>query len=117
MVYKLVEVDGIPVQKRSSHKESRGGAKMAMRLSRSTGTIVEEVVYPVGQRPAIEEPSRVVTVPMVRGGKQVFDGDLAAARKLVVSGLKSVPWEGLKLSHGEPAIPTRLIAPVRNDHA
>ena len=111
MVYKLVEVDGIPVQKRSSHKESHGGSKMAMRLSRSTGTIVEEVVYPVGRRPDIEEPSRVVTVPLVRDGKQVFDGDLAAARELVAHGLKSVPWEGLKLSHGEPAIPTRLIAP------
>ncbi|CAN5583144.1 nicotinate phosphoribosyltransferase [soil metagenome] len=111
MVYKLVEVDGIPVQKRSSHKESHGGSKMAMRLSRSTGTIVEEVVYPVGRRPDIEEPSRVVTVPLMREGKQVFDGDLAAARELVAHGLKSVPWEGLKLSHGEPAIPTRLIAP------
>ena len=29
MVYKLVEVDGMPVQKRSSHKESRGGRKEA----------------------------------------------------------------------------------------
>ena len=27
MVYKLVEVDGLPVQKRSSHKESHGGRK------------------------------------------------------------------------------------------
>lgn len=27
MVYKLVEVDGLPVQKRSSHKESRAGAR------------------------------------------------------------------------------------------
>ena len=34
MVYKLVEVDGLPVQKRSSHKESHGGRKAAMRLSR-----------------------------------------------------------------------------------
>ena len=29
MVYKLVEVDGIPVEKRSSHKESHGGRKKA----------------------------------------------------------------------------------------
>ena len=34
MVYKLVEVDGLPVQKRSSHKESHGGRKAATRLSR-----------------------------------------------------------------------------------
>src|SRR5579884_4029332 len=31
MVYKLVEVDGRPVEKRSSHKESRGGRKAALR--------------------------------------------------------------------------------------
>ena len=37
MVYKLVEVDGIPVQKRSSHKESHGGRKAAVRLSKAVG--------------------------------------------------------------------------------
>ena len=37
MVYKLVEVDGIPVQKRSSHKESHGGRKEALRLSPADG--------------------------------------------------------------------------------
>ena len=50
MVYKLVEVDGMPVEKRSSHKESRGGRKEALRRSRPTGTITEEVVYPAGRR-------------------------------------------------------------------
>ncbi len=35
MVYKLVEVDGLPVQKRSSHKESHGGRKAATRLSKA----------------------------------------------------------------------------------
>jgi len=28
----------------------------------------------------------------------------------VVRGLGSLPWEGLALSHGEPAIPTRQVA-------
>ncbi|CAN5804797.1 nicotinate phosphoribosyltransferase [soil metagenome] len=111
MVYKLVEVDGIAVEKRSSHKESHGGAKMAMRVARASGTVVEEVIFPVGRPPEIEEPSRTLTVPMVRHGKPVAVSDLAAARTLVASGLTSLPWEGLKLSHGEPAIPTRLIAP------
>ena len=46
MVYKLVEVDGIPVEKRSSHKESHGGRKQALRLAKTSGTIVEEVVHP-----------------------------------------------------------------------
>jgi nicotinate phosphoribosyltransferase len=109
MVYKLVEVDGMPVQKRSSHKESRGGRKEALRLSRPTGTIIEEVVYPAGRPPATTEPCRALMTPLVRGGDTVCKPDLAAARKLVASGLRSLPWEGLNLSHGEPAIPTTLI--------
>ena len=110
MVYKLVEVDGMPVQKRSSHKESHGGRKEALRLSRPTGTVTEEVVHPAGRPPATTEPFRVLTTPLVRGGEVVARGpDLAAARKLVASGLRSLPWEGLNLSHGEPAIPTTQI--------
>jgi nicotinate phosphoribosyltransferase len=112
MVYKLVEVDGMPVQKRSSHKESSGGRKAALRLSRPTGTLTEEVVHPAGRRPDTDEPSRVLTIPLVRGGQAVAEGEdrgLAAARKLVASGLRSLPWEGLNLSHGEPAIPTTHI--------
>jgi len=50
MVYKLVEVDGMPVQKRSSHKESRGGHKEAARRCRPTGTITQEVVHPAAER-------------------------------------------------------------------
>jgi len=109
MVYKLVEVDGLPVQKRSSHKESHGGRKAAMRLSRPTGTIVEEVVYPIVDVPATTEPSRTLTVPLVRGGQPLGTPDLADARALVARGLQSLPWEGLALSHDEPAIPTRQV--------
>jgi nicotinate phosphoribosyltransferase len=112
MVYKLVEVDGMPVQKRSTHKESSGGHKEALRLSRPTGTVTEEVVHPAGRPPDTGGPARVLTIPLVRGGQpvaDVADGDLAAARKLVASGLRSLPWEGLNLSHGEPAIPTTHI--------
>ncbi|MEE6137771.1 nicotinate phosphoribosyltransferase [Mycobacterium sp. 050128] len=112
MVYKLVEVDGIPVQKRSSHKESQGGHKEALRLSRPTGTIIEEIVHPAGRPPATTEPFRVLTTPLVRGGEVVAGTDgvaLAAARDLVASGLHSLPWEGLKLADGEPAIPTTRI--------
>lgn len=109
MVYKLVEVDGIPVQKRSSHKVSQGGHKEALRLSRPTGTITKEVVHPAGRPPSISQPSRVLTTPLVRGGEVVAatgHAALAAARDLVASGLHSLPWEGLKLAPGEPAIPT-----------
>lgn len=109
MVYKLVEVDGLPVQKRSSHKESHGGRKEALRLSRDSGTILEELVHPAGRRPEVPGASRVLTVPLVRDGQRVAEPDLAAARELVACGLRSLPWEGLNLSHGDPAIPTTQI--------
>jgi nicotinate phosphoribosyltransferase len=113
MVYKLVEVDGMAVQKRSSHKESHGGHKEALRLARPTGTVIEEVVHPAGRPPVTAEPFRVLTIPLVRGGEVVAEPDLAASRELVASGLRSLPWEGLNLSRGEPAIPTTQILPGR----
>ncbi len=48
MVYKVVEVEGHPVAKRSSSKKSQGGAKRAIRTYRSTGVAVEELVLPFG---------------------------------------------------------------------
>lgn len=111
MVFKLVEVDGVPVEKRSTHKQSHGGRKAARRLSRPTGTIVEEVIYPAGQPPADDGPSRELAVPMVRGGAVLVEPDLAAARRRVADGLHSLPWEGLALSQGDPAIPTRQLPP------
>ena len=112
MVYKLVEVDGIPVEKRSTGKGSHGGYKHATRLARPTGTVLEEVVHPAGQPPATAEAGRTLTVPLVRDGEPVVADDLSGARARVVAGLKSLPWDGLKLSRGEPAIPTRMIPAV-----
>ena len=111
MVYKLVEVDGLPVRKRSSHKESHGGRKAAVRLSRPSGTVVEEVVHPFAESPDADGQARPLTVPLVREGELLGPADLAAARALVATGLSSLPWEGLALSRGEPVIPTRQIPP------
>jgi nicotinate phosphoribosyltransferase len=110
MVYKLVEVDGLPVAKRSSHKESHGGHKQALRLAKPSGTIVEEVVHPPGRPPADFDglESRPLTVELVCAGQPVGDPGLDAARRRVAAGLGSLPWDGLKLSRGEPAIPTRM---------
>ena len=82
MVYKLVEVDGVPVAKRSSHKESHGGRKQAHRLAKSTGTVVEEIVHPADQPPP-ETAGLVATAlahPLVRAGEAVADLDMASAR-------------------------------------
>ena len=113
MVYKLVEVDGRPVEKRSAHKESHGGRKKGLRLAKPSGTIVEELVYPAAEPvPQSDLVPRDLTVPLVKAGEPVADLGLAAARDRVAAGLHSLPWDGLKLSHGEPAIPTRMVAPA-----
>jgi len=115
MVYKLVEVDGVPVAKRSSHKESHGGRKQAYRLAKPTGTVVEEVVQ-MADSPAVESNGLVATAlahPLVRAGQVVADTDLQAARARVAAGLVSLPWDGLGLSSGDPAIPTRMVDATR----
>jgi nicotinate phosphoribosyltransferase len=109
LVYKLVEVDGIPVVKRSSNKASHGGRKAALRRARPSGTVIEEVIHPVGAPPPTAGPARVLTGPMVRSGELLAAPDLAGARDRVADGLHSLPWEGLALSNGDPAIPTRVV--------
>jgi nicotinate phosphoribosyltransferase len=107
MIYKLVEVDGRPVAKRSSSKESRGGRKSALRRYKPTGTAVEEVVHPVTVSVSRGPHDRVLPIPLVRDGDTVPDlPTLEQGRERLREALVSVPWEGLKLSRGEPAIPT-----------
>ncbi|HWC80029.1 MAG TPA: nicotinate phosphoribosyltransferase [Pseudonocardiaceae bacterium] len=113
MVYKLVEVSGRPVAKRSSHKESRGGRKSALRRHKDTGTALEEVVYQVAPdtpEPAIERNDLPLPIPLLRGGVRVDDvPTLEQGRSRLREALVSLPWEGLKLSHGEPAIPSTFL--------
>ncbi|MEO6793391.1 MAG: nicotinate phosphoribosyltransferase [Mycobacterium sp.] len=112
-VYKLVEVDGVAVHKRSANKASPGGRKRALRVSLRSGTITEEVVHPTGHQPQVDGSARVLTVPLVRGGDVVAAtgaAALTASRERAAAGLHSLPWEGLKLAHGDPAIPTREVS-------
>src|SRR5919107_1577470 len=107
LVYKLVEVDGRPVAKRSASKESRGGAKSAVRRFKPTRTAVEEVVHRRATPPELGPHDRVIPVPLMRSGQPV-DGlpSLEQSREHLRTALVAVPWEGLKLSKGEPAIPS-----------
>jgi len=107
MVYKLVEVEGRPVAKRSTSKISTGGRKTAVRRHRPTGTATEEVVTAVG-KPAAEDGDRALQVPLVRGGQRVPGPDLEESREHLRRTMVSMPWDALALSRGEPAIPTTL---------
>jgi nicotinate phosphoribosyltransferase len=107
MVYKLVEVDGRPVAKRSQDKTTRGAAKSALRRHKPSGTAIEEVVFPRDRPPELGEHDRLLPVPLVRGGTLIgSQRPLEEGRERVRAGLHSLPWEGLKLSQGDPAIPT-----------
>ena len=112
MVYKVVEVDGIPVAKRSTSKQSVGGAKRALRTYRSSGVAVEEIVYPF-DAPAPDTgqlDTREMTIPLMRDGHIVDDlPDLHTSREYLDQARKTLPWEGLALSRDEAAVPTRMV--------
>ena len=109
LVYKLVEVDGRPVVKRSEHKATVGGRKTAVRRHKPTGTATEEVVASQGTPPA-EAYDRMLQRPFVRGGEPVPDlPSLPESREHMRQSLISIPWEGLKLSAGDPAIPVIMM--------
>ena len=112
MVYKVVEVDGISVAKRSTSKQSVGGAKRALRTYRSSGVAVEEIVYPF-EEPAPDTgqlDTREMTIPLMRDG-HIVDGlpDLHASREYLDQARQTLPWEGLALSRDEAAVPTRMV--------
>ena len=112
MVYKLVEVDGIPVAKRSRNKRTVPGAKRAIRTSRASGTCVEEIVFPFNH----DVPDvgnfhyKLLTQPLMRDGEVVGDQPtIEQSRQLLADNLISLPWEGLALSQDEPAIGTQFV--------
>ncbi|WP_217702881.1 nicotinate phosphoribosyltransferase [Corynebacterium sp. Marseille-P4321] len=112
LVYKLVEVEGTPVAKRSSGKITHGGGKAAMRTYRSSGVAVSEIVHPLGQdvprKPHLEY--RELTVPLIRDGEIVSDlPGIEEVRATHAQARETLPWEGLSLARGEVAIPTHFI--------
>jgi nicotinate phosphoribosyltransferase len=109
LVYKLVEVEGRPVVKRSEHKATVGGRKTAVRRHKPTGTATEEIIVSMGS-PAAKAHDRALQRPYTRGGLPV-DGlpTLRESREHLRAGLISIPWEGLKLSAGDPAIPVTIL--------
>jgi len=106
MVYKLVEVDGRPVAKRSEDKTSHGGRKVAVRTHKPTGTALAEVLS-VGEPAELDEHARALQIPLMRRGEVAGNvPTLSESRTHLRNATVTLPWDGLKLSRGEPAIPT-----------
>ena len=106
LVYKLVEVDGRPVAKRSLDKASTGGRKLGYRRHRASGTATDELITPVGFEP--RQRDRLLSIPLMRNGKIVHEPSLAESREHHRAAVTALPWEALKLSRGEPGLPVEL---------
>jgi nicotinate phosphoribosyltransferase len=123
LVYKLVaraDHDGVlrPVAKHSVGKPTIGGRKWAVRMLDNKGRATAEVVST--SPPAIEERRadglkagcRVLLQQLVRNGEIVGDEPLGAARERHRQTLSELPPDAVRLSAGDPAIPT-VIGPAR----
>ncbi|MBQ0895905.1 nicotinate phosphoribosyltransferase [Micromonospora sp. U56] len=108
LVYKLVEVDGRPVVKRSEHKATIGGRKVAVRRHKPTGTATEEIIVPQGV-PDRQPNDRLLQRSFIVDGEPVALPSLDESREHLRQCLISIPWEGLKLSGGDPAVPVTVV--------
>src|SRR3712207_6336343 len=108
LVYKLVEVEGRPVVKRSENKATVGGRKTAVRRHKPTGTATEEVIVSQGV-PDHHANDRLLQQSFVAGGEILPAVPLEDSRAHLRQCLISIPWEGLKLSAGDPAIPVTIL--------
>ena len=108
LVYKLVEVDGRSVVKRSENKATVGGRKTAIRRHKPTGTAIEEIVMSQGV-PDHFTNDRLLQHSFVANGEVLAQPSLAESREHLRQCLISIPWEGLKLSAGDPAIPVTVV--------
>lgn len=94
--------------KRSEHKATIGGRKVAVRRHKPTGTATEEIVVPQGV-PDRQSHDRLLQRSYVAGGEPVDLPTLDESREHLRQCLISIPWEGLKLSAGDPAIPVTVV--------
>jgi nicotinate phosphoribosyltransferase len=108
LVYKLVEVQGRAVVKRSENKATVGGRKTAIRRHKPTGTATEECIVSQGV-PDHRPNDRLLQHAYVVAGEVVDLPSLAESREHLRQCLISIPWEGLKLSAGDPAIGVTVI--------
>lgn len=115
LVYKLVARSDAPgedaplrpVAKRSPGKPSRGGRKTAVRRFDGHGIAFAETIY-TGE-PAPGRHDRVLHVPLVRDGEIVGREPLADIRERHARSVAELPQAAVRLSKGEPALPTEFV--------
>jgi len=110
LIYKLVarEDDAgqlSPVAKKSKDKASVGGRKWALRRLNARGEAEAEVIG-IGEVPANDGNDRSLLVDLMREGEIVADVALGVARTHHEQSRAELPPRALRLSRGEPAIPT-----------
>lgn len=108
LVYKLVEVEGQAVVKRSENKATVGGRKTAIRRHKPTGTATEEIVMSQGVPDHVANDRLLQHSYVAQGAVQELPS-LAESREHLRQCLISIPWEGLKLSAGDPAVPVTIV--------
>lgn len=125
LVYKLVErenEDGVmvPVAKLSESKGTVGGKKVAGRLYDSAGRAVQEALLmgsnvEDSKERLLERGARLLQVPLVRGGQILRNGwtpgETLRAQAHHESARNELPYQGWRLSDGEPAVRTRYYGP------
>jgi nicotinate phosphoribosyltransferase len=115
MVFKLVahrDADGgewVPVAKRSTGKQSRGGLKGALRRHDASGVATSELVT-VGPHPDPHPGDRDLVVTLAEGGEPdrrwLGAEGTAAARAHHARVVRDLPLQAFRLRAGDPAIPT-----------
>jgi nicotinate phosphoribosyltransferase len=124
-VYKLVarrDAGGewMPVAKSSPGKVSAGGAKRAERLLRDGVAVADRIVVdddrdgvPDGPEPDAAVSSRTLTVPLMVEGvvdaRWLGPEGVRAAREHCAAAVAELPATALRLSRGEPALPSLTV--------
>jgi nicotinate phosphoribosyltransferase len=115
-VYKLVaratsegkDAPVLPVAKKSKDKVSVGGRKYALRRLDAHGRAEAEVVG-IGALPADDGNDRPLLVELMRKGKPVCRESLETARARHERARAELPLDAMKMSRGEPALPTIML--------
>jgi nicotinate phosphoribosyltransferase len=120
MVYKLVahrSVDGtgewISVAKKSDGKATVGGRKHPVRRLDESGTAVAEAIHVIERGASVEDRGRDLLVPLITDGvvhrEHLGHAGTVAAREHRAMALAELPDQALRVSRGDPVLPTLYV--------